>query len=313
MKLKIKPVLSIVFLVVLIVLFVYYVNTHFSDFKQLRFVEPYYIAFLVLITLVLLVSNGVLFKYLLEPFGVRLRSREWMGLSAVTNFYNTITPFRGGMAVRAMYLRHRHKFSFSDFIGSLSGTYVLEIFIFALLGLLSLGWIYLRYGISNWIVSFVFIGAFVPMLIIILFSPTLPETRYKWINFVVRAFNGWNTIRHNKRILLTISSIVLFQLIVSSIGTKLSYAIFGIDVTFVQALFLVCIGSLAILVQITPGGLGIAEAVAVFSALVIGIGPPQALAVALLNRAVGTVVILVLGPIFSYVLFKHVSSRKALK
>jgi uncharacterized membrane protein YbhN (UPF0104 family) len=65
------------------------------------------------------------------------------------------------------------------------------------------------------------------------------------------------------------------------------------------------IGSLAVVISITPASLGVAEAVAVFSGLVVGITPAQAIAAAIIGRAVGTVMILILGPIFTFVILKH--------
>jgi len=117
--------------------------------------------------------------------------------------------------------------------------------------------------------------------------------------------NGWNLIRKNKKILSASIVIILTQILISCISTIISYHIFGIDLSFSKALFLTSIGSLSILIQITPAGLGINEIIAVFSGLIIGITPAQSLSVAILGRIVGMIIIFTLGPIFSYILLKH--------
>jgi uncharacterized membrane protein YbhN (UPF0104 family) len=69
-------------------------------------------------------------------------------------------------------------------------------------------------------------------------------------------------------------------------------------------MFMSTIGIVAILIQITPSGLGISEAVAVFSGLIIGITPAQSLSVAILSRVVQMIVLFTLGPYYSYKLMK---------
>ena len=85
----------------------------------------------------------------------------------------------------------------------------------------------------------------------------------------------------------------------------LQFRVFGIEVTFVKCIFLSAVGILALLVAITPAGLGINEALVVFSALTIGITPAESLSAVLLGRAVQMLVLFVLGPVFSYTLLKH--------
>ena len=85
----------------------------------------------------------------------------------------------------------------------------------------------------------------------------------------------------------------------------LQFRVFGFDIDFIKCLFLASLGSLSILISITPAGLGINEAVIVFSALTIGITPAQSLLVALLGRVISFLVLFILGPIFSALLIKH--------
>jgi len=46
----------------------------------------------------------------------------------------------------------------------------------------------------------------------------------------------------------------------------ISYHIIGIDITFFKALFIASISSISILIAITPGNLGIGDAIGIFSA-----------------------------------------------
>ena len=81
--------------------------------------------------------------------------------------------------------------------------------------------------------------------------------------------------------------------------------VFGIEINYLSALFLASMGSLGILVALTPAGLGVSEAIIVFSALTIGISPIQSLSVAILGRAISFLVLFILGPIFSIILLRN--------
>lgn len=300
-----KKIISITILILIAALFAYYISSHFHEFKQLSLANPWLVIPLIIISLLVSLSLGIILKYLVEPFGIKLKFKEWFGLSVITSFYNTITPFRGGMAARAIYLKKKHNLPYTNFLATLSGIYVINFFAESLIGLISLGLIYLEYGLFNIVIFLIFIGFFIPTLFIILFSPKLPETRYEFANKVIRIANGWHMIRGNKKIVFVVSIVTLTQIFLSAIGLILSYEVFDINIGMTKALFLVSISLLGIVISITPGSLGIAEAISVFSALIIGITPAQSLSVAILGRIIGMITIFTLGPIYSYILLKH--------
>ncbi len=177
-------------------------------------------------------------------------------------------------------------------------------------GLISLIFLYTQYNIFNPIVLAIFLAFFIPLSTIVLFSPEFPKTKNNFINNIVRILNGWNLIRKNRKTVFLISLIALTQIVISIINTIIAYGIFDIKITLIQALFLVSLGLVTMVISITPGSLGIAEAVSVFSALVIGITPAQSLTVALFTRAVSLLVILTLGPLFSYILLRNNKNEK---
>ena len=116
--------------------------------------------------------------------------------------------------------------------------------------------------------------------------------------------NGWHLIKNNKRLLFFIIVLSSLQILISAWMLQLQFHVFGIGISFMKVLFLTSISSLGIIIGITPAGLGIQEAITVFSALTLGISPVQSLSVALLGRAISFVVLFILGPICSWWLLK---------
>jgi uncharacterized membrane protein YbhN (UPF0104 family) len=228
-------------------------------------------------------------------------------LSIVTGFYNLITPAKGGMIIRAAYLKTKHKLTYTNFLASLAGMYVIAFFVGSLLGLISLFIIHETTSSFSLLILLAFSAVFLPLLFIILFSPKFREVKSKFFNRFIRVANGWNLIRKDRKVVLTCLFVTFMSILTSTVSTMVSYYIFGVNISFVSALFLCCIGSLGIIIQITPGNLGVAEAIGVFSALIIGIAPTQSISVAILGRIVQMLVMFSLGPIFSYKLLKQKS------
>ena len=304
MRKVIRGILSFGILLVLIVLAVLYLERNFEDFSELRFVSPMIILALILLFIFGYFLIGLTTKQLIKPLKINLGYFESFALSIVTGFYNLITPLRGGMAVRAVYLKKKHNFSYTNFFSSLSASYVLIFLSAGIMGLLSSGIIYLKEDIFSPIVSLIFLGVSLSLLFVIIFSPRMNEGKGFILDKIAKILNGWYLIRKDRGLLFFITIISIFQLLLSSLMLYLEFYVFGIEISFVKALFLSSIGLLGLIIAITPAGLGIQEAVAVFSASTIGISPVESLSVALLGRGVSVVVLFVLGPIFSWVLMR---------
>src|SRR3989344_4721531 len=195
MKQLTKRIISLLILIIILFFFALYIKNHLSDFKQLTIVNQIYLLPLFILSFIPSINNGLVIKYLLEPFKIKMNFKEWFGLSVVTSFYNMITPFRGGAISRAVYLKNKYNFSYTNFLATLSGIYVINFLIATFLGLLSLVYLYYTRGIFNPIVTFILLFFFIPLLIIILLSPNFPETKSNFLNKFISVLNGWNLIR----------------------------------------------------------------------------------------------------------------------
>ena len=304
MKPTYKKTLSLTILIVIIAFFIYYIYNNFNSFKTLEFQNPWLLIPLVFITLFSLLLYGFVYKIMLEPFSIKLKLKEWFGLICANNFYNLITPFRGGMIARAVYLKKKYQFSYTNFLSTMVGFYAIQYWIFSFLGIVSLILIYLKFNIFNIIPLIIFLVLFLPLSLIIFFKFQFPKSKYKILNKFFEIGNSWNTIKGNKKIILTSILVVSCIAIFNLISTIILYHFVGINLLVSQALFLITISAVIGMAQITPGNLGIGEVVTVLSALVLGISPPQSLTVAIISRLVSTIILFILGPMFSYILLK---------
>ncbi len=310
MEISVKRIISILILLVIMGLAGYYLVSNIDDFKDLKFESPEYLIILIFLFILNYLIIGIVTKELLTPLGVALSGKEAFGLSVVTGFYNLITPFRGGMAARAIYLKKKHAFSYTNFLSTLAASYILIFLVSGIIGLLSTYLIYLSTGNFSSIIFIIFLITTISMSSIMFFSPRFSDTKYKWINRIINVVNGWHLIKNNKRVVFVTTFFSFIQLITGAVMLYLQFKVFGFNISFIGSLFLSAIGSLGILVAVTPAGLGISETIIVFSAATIGISPAESLSAALLGRAVSLFVLFILGPIFSYKLIKNEGNSK---
>ena len=110
MKKLLNATVSLFIVGLIIFFFVRYITKNIADFKKILLVSPFYIMLLTLTFLVTIWLSARMMDLMLRGFGLKLKKWENIGLVNITNFYNTITPFRGGAAIRAIYLKKKYNF-----------------------------------------------------------------------------------------------------------------------------------------------------------------------------------------------------------
>jgi uncharacterized membrane protein YbhN (UPF0104 family) len=297
---KTKNLISGIVLILIITYLIYYINNNLQNFKQLTLTNPLYFIPLIVIFFLFVYSNGIILKTLMKPFKIKLKNNEAFGLSIITNFYNLITPLRGGAAVRAIYLKKKHDFPYVHFLATLSAIYILIFLVSSLTGIFSMLTLQEK-SIPILLALSIFT---ISLLSIVIFSPRIKENSNKWLNRFIKVINGWHLIKNNKKIITITIIISLIQVFLTALNNLIAYQIFGIEITLAKALFIAAISNLSIIIAITPGNLGIGDAINVFTANIIGIPITEAIATTILLRAVNLAIIFILGPIYSYKLIK---------
>jgi len=300
-----KKIFQILVLVILVIWFCFYVYQHIDEFRQLKIVNAIYFAPLCILFILFLITNGLVLKYLLEPFDIKLKPKEWFGLSIITTMGNYLTPFRGGAVARAIYLKKVHQFSYSYFLSTLAGIYIIVFLVNSFVGIFTL--VFLRHflGVFNILIFTIFLDLFLFLLGIVFFSPKVKETKYSFINKFINVINSWHLIKSNKKALTVTALISVINVAIMVLMMFLGFRVFGVSISLLSALFLSIVSALSLFISVTPGALGIREAIVAFAAAVINIPVSQALTVSILNRIVGLVIIFILGPIFSYILMNQ--------
>ena len=254
---------------------------------------------LIVLRLLFLGLNGYFLKIFARLFNVKLAVWEWFGLAFVTTMGNYLTPFSGGMLVRATYLKVRHAFPYAQFISLLAASYLLTFWVAGVLGLVAV--LQLGAVTGGETLLLIFFAVLVTAVTLIFFLPTFKlPSQWRIIKIVNEMLVGWGKIRTNSGLLLRLGSINLVSMLLNGLAFWLAFHALDISVSFPKALLISLSAVFSVVLTITPGNLGIREAIIGLTGELIGIGVGEGLIVALLIRASTLVSAFTLGPLFSY-------------
>jgi uncharacterized protein (TIRG00374 family) len=109
-----------------------------------------------------------------------------------------------------------------------------------------------------------------------------------------------------KLITLTLVNIIIGALIFLIVFQSL-----GLNIPFRMALLIYLLSSFSVLINVTPGNLGVQEIITSLAAEILGVGADMGLLASLIIRAVTILAAFTLGPIFSYLLSKELVAAKS--
>lgn len=238
----------------------------------------------------ILLCNGLFMKYILESFDKQLSVHESTRVSLLSSLGNFFASSGAGLGFRAVYLKKKHGLSYSDYMATMYGNYLLIFIISALLGVMSLGLI----GFQSTL-QFVGLGLFFVGLLVVsigLSYVRVPNVSYdnKIVSKIAKLLRtmsvGWRRIIEDRTLLMHLSLLVLAQMILTILIAWFELLSLSISIGLGQLLLFSVLGSLSIFVSLTPANIGVKEAVYVITATIIGLSTPQILSLALIDRGI---------------------------
>ena len=306
----IKP-LVIFGVILLSILFVY---KNLGEIQQIRIVNPIYLLPIMILTIVFLITNGLISKIILDKQGVRLRFTEWFGLSVVGSMANYITPFRGGLFTNAVYLKKSHAYSYGKFISIIGSTYVLIFMVNSLCGLLALLWFYYSSGVFSALLFLVFLFLFIFCLFLLIIPLKLQKTHSNsYIQKVLNVINNLLYLRKNKRLIIKLLCLCLINVSIVSLINYFEFMMIGVELGIEKSIMLSVFSTYSLLLSITPGSLGIKESFMVYSGWVLSVPIASVAVISVVDRLITFVPTLLLGLFYSHKLMRHDTNRDVVK
>lgn len=308
-----KISLAITALVLLV--FAAYFLLNIEKFKIILHANLGLLLLIALADLAAMCVNGLFTKVILEPFGKYISFLESFYVSLISAVGNFFAPIGAGFAFRAVYLKKKHGLPYSDYISILSGNYILVFLVCSVFGLASL--LLLNDSSSPQFITLFAIFSLMLAGTLILSLVKLPmrkidsmQNKYfkRFGKVLYRVADGWNRITSNKKMMVRLFSLTLINASLALLTIWLIIKALHLSATFPELLLFSVLGTLSLFINITPANLGVKEAIYLFSSSVLGFSTAQILSIALIDRGVLFIVLLVL-----WLLSSKMKARENLK
>jgi uncharacterized protein (TIRG00374 family) len=294
-------------LFIILVIAAWYITAHLEEFKAIQHIQPKYLWPILICVLMQNAVNGYMNKEYVRYFDIELDFTEWFGLAIVGAMGNYLTPLRGGAAGRAIYLKKKHDLPYTRFMTLFIASYLVIFFLTGVLGAITMMGVSQVQGFLQLFGFFVALSGGVLLFVLIFSRINLPQWKI-WAK-VSEAMTGWKILSANKEILWRICAAVVVSYFLVAIQMYYAFLAFGFSISPIAAWLVGLFSTLGLLISITPGSLGIQEALVGLLAAFFGIGFNQGVIAQGLIRVVNIVIIFSLGPLYSYFLTKKLTSE----
>jgi hypothetical protein len=260
---------------------------------------------LALLHLGILTVNGLVLRQFVGVFSICLRPPDWLGLAVVTSMGSYLATGAGGMMARAAVLKHRFGLEYAKFAALLTTSYLINVLVASILGLIAFAAYSGRTGFDVWAIPVLLTLAGVAALVLALTRP-LPEKRSGRISEVIRRLReGWAILLRSPVALLQVTGLLVLNMMLQAAALRVAFSVFLFELEPDAALLLAALSSFSIFFAITPANLGIQEGFTAVASYVVGVGFTEGIAAVAIMRGVAMINVFALGPIFSYLLLRN--------
>lgn len=301
-KQTIKKVVSWILTIVVLALMGWYLWKNRGIFDHLKTIRTLDVIVIALLQPVNILIGAVINKLIIDRIDQKIPLVDAIMLQFTNNFLNRFIS-EGGAVYRGAYLKTQYAFPLSKFLASLGGVYIISLMTNAAFGLLFSLIMFIQFQIYNIILILIFAIILLAAVFMIVINPAFKSEKwlFRKLNQVVL---GWNNIKSNRPLVLKIFFLTCLALVNASIIVSIVYRALGWEIQFFNALFYSTISAMVNVVNITPGGLGINEAILMFSSDVIGLSSEIILLGSLLLRAISMFTTLSIGGL-SYLILNY--------
>lgn len=297
-----RTLLSLAAVTVFIILAFIFLKGHIAEFKNIFNINLKYVALILILSTVNTFIRSVKFKILLKLYGVNLVFKEWFGLTYITALWNYLTPFRAGMSVMAIYLKKKHNLPYTSSVSLTGILYLAQFFIFGLIG------IFLAYKAPiseefRYSIILVFTIIFLVSILMLFFIPLPIRINIRILKHLANSISEFKKAR-NFSFMLKMIVLDVFRMVVMAFSFYFAFKAFNFNAPIYGCMLLAIFLALSLAISLTPMGLGVNESLIIITSKLMGADVVTGTFVAALDRAVSIIVVFILAPIFSYLIFK---------
>lgn len=288
--------------VFVLMLFAWYLWSNKESFNQLVDLSLPPLLGMFVFKLFRMYNTGQFIRSILRACKTPISRMEGFYVALISAIGNYFGPYLGGASARAVYMKKKHGLSYTDFATTLSGHYLITFRVYSFLGLLALIAIQIQSGEYSWLLYGV-IFSWLVMTILFFRSRKFTslifqkEFKNRIINKITNKLQkvvvGLDEIKKDKALFFDLNKLTVYNFLITFVVVNFQFLVIGAEVTIPSAMLYVVLTNLSLLLSITPGAIGIREAIFIFSGNLLGLSTEQILLLAIITRTMTFLVMLV--------------------
>lgn len=223
---------------------------------------------------------------ILYPLQIILKTRDAIDVTVKSFIFNNVLPLRGGTVFRGIFLYNKYNISPSLY-GSTYGAITLISFLCsALIGILSVIVLYQEasYQYLN-ILLFIYVCLIFGFILIYLFTNRLIQIlNKKHFSKLYNIVEGWSKIAYSKKTVLELMFLMLSSQIITAFTFYILASSIGYSVTIWNACIYATFSTFSLLLNITPGAIGIKEGILIIFNVSIGVDADGLIIISIVER-----------------------------
>ena len=307
---KLRQYSPYILYVAALLIFVAYLHNNADRYQQLLDLSVGSLLMLLVLVLAGVLGRGCINKSFYRGIGIPLTLNEGIGLASVNTLANQL-PFAGGLIAKGVYLKQIYELAYTRFLSATLALYVCFVAVSGAMGIVVL--VYQALVNKAAISGLLFLG-FSGMLasIVLLWLPIdVSFIPGKWGHRLARLIDGRKVLSQNWWL---VGKLVGLQILITLLVAGRFWIVFRAlsqDVTLTQCILFSSANILTTLVTISPGGLGVREAIVASVASLLGFEAGVSVVAVVIDRLVETLVVITLGTVYTYILGKKVASAQS--
>lgn len=250
-----------------------YIFINQGDIAQIKNIRIDYVIYIAILHNLQIILIGYLNQKILLKVNFNFDLKESIFLQYVNNLLNKVTP-KGGGAFRAVYLKNKYDFAYTNFISTIAGYYVITIASQSIVGLACLSIIYFQSNNFDIFLTTAYIAVFIGSILAMLIKIGQPKSSNRIIGYFIKISNGWQKINDRKIDVIEFILISTLGVMIRAVQLYLIFTSLNVPVSFVSTILLGTLSIFLMVINITPDGLGLREIVYVFTATILPISGP---------------------------------------
>ena len=288
-KKYISPILSIFVLT----LFVIYLYRNPEILIHLKQTNPFFVVLIMLLYLFVFFLEGLFILVTLKIFNKRISNLEGWYIAILSRVGNYLLPMRAGAVFRAVYLKKKYNFEYSNFLATLYGYYII-FFLTNSVIILSLLLFKATVHKEVNITLILFFSSLILGLIVLIFFRV--PFRNIFINSkgvigslassLNKFFDGWDLIVRSGSLFTQLILLAFANIFVNILVIYLEFVSIGKVGDIIDVVLYTCLSGISLILSITPGSLGLREGVLLLTSKSLGLTNTEIMELAFLDRGI---------------------------